>query len=166
MPLGTMLTMLGLTALLVAAALSFAVMLGSLIRRSTLSILLAFLLLFIVLPIVSFALSAANTPSWWIITSAANVVVNPSTGLGAVGYTPGWHHCAPIAVSGCDRPRSLRAGMRSGRSGPLHTEGLRPMSSPNIVIEDLAKTYGSAMALDGVRFTLEVQGLSVIQSEG
>jgi hypothetical protein len=40
------------------------------------------------------------------------------------------------------------------------------MSSPNIVIEDLAKTYGSAMALDGVRFTLEVQGLSVIQSEG
>jgi ABC-type transport system involved in multi-copper enzyme maturation permease subunit len=100
MPLGTMLTMLGLTALLVAAALSFAVMLGSLIRRSTLSILLAFLLLFIVLPIVSFALSAANTPSWWIITSAANVVVNPSTGLGAVSYTPAGTIALPSLSAG------------------------------------------------------------------
>ncbi len=33
------------------------------------------------------------------------------------------------------------------------------MSPPNIVIEDLTKAYGSAMALDGVRFTLEGAGV-------
>lgn len=100
MPLDTLLTMLGLTALLVAAALAFAVMLGSLIRRSSFSILLSFLLLFIILPLVSFALSSARVASWWIITSAANVVVNPSTGLGAVGYTPAGTIALPSLSAG------------------------------------------------------------------
>lgn len=88
LPWGALLSMTGLTALLVVAALSFAVMLSSLIRRGSVSILLALILLFVGLPIVSFALSAGHASSWWNITTAANVVIEPATGLLSQSYTP------------------------------------------------------------------------------